>query len=90
VRERLEASANRTSTCSASATIVELVNQLLQIFDIFLAELLLLAEIRHERRDSATGYAIEEPVAFGGEPQALCEFLHPPIVARRDRWRSSC
>src|SRR5579862_7142869 len=64
----LNASVVSISTCNTSALIVEIPDQSLEVFDILLAQLLVLAEVGHEGRDAAAEQTIEEAMAFARQP----------------------
>jgi hypothetical protein len=56
------------SARNRSASIVELLNHALELFDVILAELLLLTEVGNERRYAAVKHSIEKSTAFVRQP----------------------
>src|SRR5688572_25976603 len=77
----LAAMVSSAITCSKLALILDLLDQALELGQIFLGELLLFAEMRDERCDAAAKQAIEQALAFARQPFFALHYRRVQVAA---------
>lgn len=81
INATLLASIVLTNTWKTSALTVNLLDQLLEVFNVLFAQFHLLAEIRHERCHSTSKQTINETMTLGRQPLVLRKYGRIEVTA---------